>query len=127
MPKPLLTPVNILAFTEQLYLKTDASILLEANAVATDFSTWLNDKFDLTPEEKAYISTYPENVNKFYGHLFAAAFHSRSQITFAVAPANPAPRRAKETRANLFGEVKYNDSDQKLTGTFDINISFALL
>ncbi len=127
MPKPILTQENIQAFTDQLYLKPDASILLEADAVATDFGTWLNDNFDLTVDQDAYISTYPSIVNKYYGHLFAAGFLSRSGISFAAPPANPAPRRTKETRANLYGEVKYNDTDQELTGSIDIKISFALL
>ncbi|WP_313491944.1 MULTISPECIES: hypothetical protein [Sphingobacterium] len=127
MPKPSLTPENVQDFTDQLYLKTDAEIIAEANAVALDFASWLNSNFDLTTDQSTYIATFPEKVNKFYGHLFASGFLSESPVSFAAPPANPAPRRTKETRANLFGEVRYNDDDQELTGTFDIKISFALL
>ncbi|OJV50992.1 MAG: hypothetical protein BGO31_11025 [Bacteroidetes bacterium 43-16] len=127
MPKPLLTPENVQEFTDDLYVKTDAEIVSEANAVALDFATWLDNNFDLTTEQSTYIATFPARVNKFYGHLFASGFLSESPISFAAAPPNPAPRRTKETRANLFGEVKYNDTDQELTGTFDIKVSFALL
>lgn len=127
MPKPLLTPENVKKFTEQLYLKTDTEIIAEADAVALDFNSWLKNNFDLTTEQSAYIATFPARVSKFYGHTFSSGFLSESPITFAAPPANPTPRRTKETRANMFGEVKFDDKSLELTGTFDIKISFALL
>lgn len=125
MPKPTLTPNDVTAEIDVLYTLSDSALLLEANAVANDFSSWLTNKFALTPEQVTYIATYPDKVNKFYGYLFAAAFLTRGPIIFPAIPANPAPRRIKETRANLFGNVSYNDNE--LEGTVEVNVEFALL
>ncbi|OJV52502.1 MAG: hypothetical protein BGO31_07580 [Bacteroidetes bacterium 43-16] len=127
MPKPTLTPNDVTAEIDVLYTLSDSALLLEANAVANDFSSWLTNKFALTPEQVTYIATYPDKVNKFYGYLFAAAFLTRGPIIFPAIPANPAPRRIKETRANLFGNVSYNDNDNELEGTVEVNVEFALL
>lgn len=127
MPKPMLTPEDVAAELDVLYTLSDSALLLEADAVANDFSSWLTNKFALSPEEINYINTYPDKVNKFYGYIFAAAFLTRGPIMFPAIPANPAPRRIKETRANLFGNVSYNDNDTDLEGTLEVNVEFALL
>ena len=127
MPKPTLTPSNVSKFTADLYALSDSMVLLEADKVAADFSTWLNSIFDLTPEQFAYVSGYPIEVNRYYGFLFAATFMARGPIIFGVSPDNPAPRRFKETRANMFGTINYNDDTKELTGNMDVTIEFALL
>lgn len=127
MPKPTLTPIDVDAYLEELYGLSDSDLLLEANSVATDFSSWLNAKFVLTTDEANYLGTYTEKVNKFYGYLFAAAFLTRGPISFPAIPANPAPRRIKETRANLFGNISFNDSAQDLDGSVEVNVEFSLL
>lgn len=127
MPKPLFTPENVNDYTDTLYSKSDTEVLAQADAVATNFSTWLEDNFDLSSEQSAYLATYPDKVNKFYGHLFAAGFLSHSPIFVGATPVNPAPRRAKETRANLFGDIKFDDTSQTLTGSIEMKISFKLL
>lgn len=125
MPKPTLNPINVAALQEELYGLFDSDLLLEAQAVAANFSTWLTSKFALTPEELNYIDTYSEKVNKLYGYLFAAAFLTRGPITFPAIPVNPAPRRIKETRMNLFGNINFDELD--LDGTLEVNVEFALL
>ena len=125
MSKPTLTPIDVDAFLEELYGLSDSDLLLEANSVATDFSSWLSAKFVLTTDEINYLDTYSEKVNKFHGYLFAAAFLSRGQITFPALPLNPAPRRIKETRMNMFGNVSFNEQD--LDGTLEVNVEFSLL
>lgn len=127
MSKPILSPSDVSKYTADLYALPNSMIVLEADKVAADFRTWLNSTFDLSTEQIAYIDTYSEEVNRFYGYLFAATFLSRGQITFAAPPSNPVPRRIKETRANLFGEVTYNDQDQTLDGAMDVTIEFTLL
>lgn len=113
--------------TAKLYALPDSLIVSEADKVAADFRAWLNSNFDLTKDQIAYIDTYPEHVSRFYGYLFAATFLSRGQITFAAPPNNPVPRRIKETRANLFGDVRFNNRDKRLDGTLDVKVEFSLL
>ncbi|CDS92082.1 hypothetical protein BN1088_1430486 [Sphingobacterium sp. PM2-P1-29] len=125
MSKPTLTPIDVDAYLEELYGRSDSDLLLEANSVATDFSSWLSAKFVLTTDEINYLDTYSEKVNKFYGYLFAAAFLSRGPIIFPALPLNPAPRRIKETRMNMFGNVTFNEQD--LDGTLEVNVEFSLL
>ena len=125
MPKPTLTPIDVDAYLEELYGLSDSDLLLEANSVANDFSSWLNTKFVLSPDEINYLDTYSEKVNKFYGYLFAATFISRGPIIFPALPLNPAPRRIKETRMNLFGNVSFDEQD--LEGTLDVHVEFSVL
>lgn len=127
MPKPNLTPDNVDALTKEINDLDVASRILEADAVAADFVVWLKSKFDLTAEQITYVDGYPEDVKKFYGYLFASGFLTRSPIIFSALPANPVPRRTKETRANLFGNVSYNDSDKTLDGNFEITLEFSLI
>lgn len=123
----ILSQSDISALTSTLYALPDSLLVAEADHIAADFRTWLNDNFNLTTEQVAYIDTYPELVNRFYGYLFAATFLSRGQITFASPPDNPAPRRIKETRANLIGDVTFNDQSKSLEGSLDATIEFTLL
>ncbi len=127
MSKPDLTPANVAKFTTDLYLLSDSMIFIEAQNVAADFRVWLSNTFNLTTEQVSYIDTYSETVNQYYGYLFAATIIARGQITFAAPPNNPLPRRFKETRANLFGAVNYDDDNKELTGTMDVTIEFMLL
>ncbi|OJV54238.1 MAG: hypothetical protein BGO31_12875 [Bacteroidetes bacterium 43-16] len=122
-----LTPEDVEAEITTLYALSDSALLLEADAVALDFPAWLKGKFDLTSDQIDYLDTYSEGVKKFYGHIFAAAFITRSPIIFPAIPDRSTPRRIKETRANLFGSVSYDDGSQELTGTVEVNIEFALL
>lgn len=125
MPKPSLNTIDVAAFLEELYGLSDTDLLTEANAVAADFSSWLSNQFALTQDEINYIDTYSEKVNKLYGYLFAAAFLTRGPISFPAIPVNPAPRRIKETRMNLFGNLTFNEQD--LEGTLEVNLEFALM
>lgn len=127
MSKPVLSTSDVAKLTADLYALPDSSIILEAGKVSADFNTWIKATFALTPEEIAYVDTFPLIANLFYGHLFAAAFLSRGPIIFPSIPDNPLPRRFKETRANLFGNVTFNNDDKELTGTMDVTIEFALL
>lgn len=127
MAKPILSPSDVAKVTAGLYGLSDSMLILEAGKVSADFNTWMKATFDLTLEETAYIDTFPLIVNLFYGNLFAAAFLSRGPIVFPAVPNNPAPRRIKETRANLFGSVSYNDQDKGLDGSLDITLAFTLL
>lgn len=127
MAKPILSQSDIDSLTSKLYAQSDSLLVAEADKVTADFRSWLKSNFDLTAEQITYVDTYPTIVNKFYGNLFSAAFLSRGPITFAAPPANPVPRRIKETRANLFGEVKYNDQAKGLDGSLDVTIDFMLL
>ncbi|MEN5232477.1 hypothetical protein [Sphingobacterium faecium] len=125
MPKPTLNTIDVTAFLEELYGLSDTDLLTEANAVAADFSSWLSNQFALTQDEINYIDTYSEKVNKLYGYLFAAAFLMRGPISFPAIPVNPAPRRIKETRMNLFGHINFDEQD--LDGTLEVNVEFDLL
>ncbi|MBL7706830.1 MAG: hypothetical protein JNM21_14885 [Taibaiella sp.] len=127
MLKPILSQSDIDSLIAKFYSLPDSLLVAEADKVAADFRTWLNSEFDLTTEQIAYVDTYPEIVNRFYGYLFASAFLTRGPITFPAIPNNPAPRRIKETRANLFGDVTFNDQAKSLDGTLDVTIEFTLL
>ena len=127
MSKPALTAEDVAALTATLYALSDDSLLAEANAVAADFNTWMDSKFDLTPDQITYIDSFPDHIKMFWGYLFAAAFISRGPIDLGSIPLNQAPRRIKETRANLFGDISYNDDEKELVGALNIEVGFELL
>lgn len=122
-----LSPSNVTAKTTELYALSDAELILQADAVAANYLGWMKDNFDLTPEQIAYISDAPAKVQKTWGHLFAASLLTRGDISFGPLPANPAPRRTKELRMNMFGDLTYNDSSKVLNGSIEVSISSKLL
>lgn len=127
MSKPPLTTEDVSALTTELYALSDSELLLEADAIAADYLGWMEDKFDLAPEQITYISSAPTQMQKFWGYLYAASFASRGPITFGALPPNPPPRRIKECRENFFGFVTYNNRTQQLTGGLEIEVEFQLL
>lgn len=127
MPKPTLTPANVNLVLDEIYLLTDAEVGAIADSMAGDFYGWINDRFALTTEQQTYISGAPTKVKKFWGYLHAACLEARGEINFTLPPLNPVPRRAKETRENLFGEVTYSEATGELTGPFQINVAFKLV
>ena len=127
MSLPALTPDEVSNLTSELYALSDDSLLAEANAVAADFNAWMDSKFDLTPDQTTYIDSFPDNVKMFWGYAIAAAIISRGPIDLGSIPLNQAPRRIKETRANLFGEISYNDDDKELVGGLNVEVGFELL
>lgn len=127
MEKPAFTTDDVSNLTAELYSLSDDSLLAEANAIAADFYAWMESKFDLTPDQTTYIASFPEHIKKFYGYACAAAFISRGPVNLGSIPLNQAPRRIKETRANLFGEISYNNGDQELVGALSIDLGFELL
>ncbi|OJV55357.1 MAG: hypothetical protein BGO31_20730 [Bacteroidetes bacterium 43-16] len=127
MSKLTLNPENVAALVDQLYALTDSALESEADAIATDFVDWMDGHFDLTTEQYDYINSAPANVRKCWGYSYASTFLTRGPILFGAIPANPVPRRIKELRHNMFGNVSYNDGDKTLDGSIEVNVEFALL
>lgn len=127
MPAPTLTPANVTLVLDEFYLLTDAELRLAAIDMASDFYSWMNTNFTLTAEQQAYISGAPLNVQSFWGFMHGACLLKRGVINFSLPPLNPVPRRAKETRENMFCDVVYSNATMELTGSFQIDVSFTLV
>lgn len=56
MKKPL-TPTGVSEVVTELYALPTESLLIEADAVATDFRLWLTNHFTLTPRQEAFIAS----------------------------------------------------------------------
>ena len=124
---PKLTPAGVAEVTAGLYALSNAELILQTDQVASDFVSWMEDKFDLTPSEIEYIKTAPIEVVKFWGYAFASALVTRGPITFPTIPDNPEPRRAKELRENMIGDLRYDNATKKMTGSIQTTIAFKLL
>jgi len=124
---PKLTPAGVAEVTASLYALTNAELIVQTDLIAGDYVSWMQDKFDLSPSELEYITTAPIEVIKFWGYSFASALVTRGPITFPTLPSNPEPRRAKELRENMIGDLKYDNATKKLTGAVQTTISFRLL
>lgn len=124
---PKLTPAGVAEVTASLYALTNAELILQTDQISSDFVSWMQDKFDLTSSEIEYITTAPIEVIKFWGYAFASALVTRGPITFPTLPSNPEPRRAKELRENMIGELKYDNATKKMTGSIQTTIAFKLL
>lgn len=111
----------------ELYVLTDDQLMDEARLAAVNFASWISSKFILSTEQSAYLSTVPDKVQFIWGHLYAAALVTRGDIIMFPLPSNPPPRRTKETRKNINGEIVYNDNDQESVGTINIEIDWKLL
>ena len=55
MTKRPLTPTGVSAVVTELYALPTESLLIEADAVATDFRLWLIEHFELTPKQETFI------------------------------------------------------------------------
>lgn len=127
MPTLILNPADVAEKTNELYLLSDAELAAQADALASGFLTWMQINFNLSSEQVAYISNAPVNVQKIWGYQFAAAILTRGPVNFGPIPVNPAPRRTKELKMNMFAELTYDDSTEKLTGSIEASLSFELL
>ncbi|MGJ1435677.1 hypothetical protein [Sphingobacterium sp. UGAL515B_05] len=124
---PKLTPAGVAEVTASLYALSNAELILQTDLVASDYVSWMQDKFDLTPSELEYITSAPIQVVKFWGYAFASALITRGPIIFPTIPENPEPRRAKELRENMIGELRYDNASKTMTGSIQTTIAFKLL
>ena len=127
MPTLILDPADVAVKTDALYMLSNAELAAEADSLASGFLTWIQLNFALTTEQVTYISNAPINVQKVWGYQFAATILTRGPLNFGILPLNPAPRRTKELKMNMFASLSYNDQDQELTGNIDTTLSFSLL
>lgn len=111
----------------ELYVLTDDQLMDEGRLATANFVSWLSSKFIFSAEQSAYLSNVPDKVQYIWGHLYAATLVTRGDIIMFPLPSNPPPRRTKETRQNINGEIVYNDNDQESVGTINIEIDWNLL
>lgn len=126
MAKPILSPSDVSGLVSELYALPDSELLIEADAISLDFVGWMDSHFDLTTEQYTYIDQAPDFVKKYWGYAYAAVLLTRGPVTFGAMPANPPPRRIKELRHNMFGDVVYDDDIQEMSGGISLDINFSL-
>lgn len=95
MPLYPFTPTGVNSKITAMYALTDAQLLVEAEAAASDFVAWLQANFSFDTEQLDYLSIIPANVSKVWGYLSAATFIGRGSVGMGALPSNN--RRIKET------------------------------
>lgn len=124
---PKLTPEGVAEVSASLYSMTDAELIAQTDQVASDYVSWMTSRFELTAAQIEYLASAPHKVQKLWGYALASTLITRGPIVFPALPSNPEPRRAKELRQNLFGDVSYDDDSKVIDGAIQMTISSRLL
>jgi hypothetical protein len=85
-----LTSQGVVDLLEELYELSDPDLALQAEAVQTDFRTWVSDNFDLSGSQVTYLSGMSENDVTYFGQQIAFCFIHRLNISFEY-PSPPEP------------------------------------
>ena len=93
MPVQPLTPAGVTAKTAELYALTNALLNAQADAVESDFATWIKDNFTLSTAQSTYLSGMNNHVLKYFGSQCSVAFRARRPVSL-ISP-DPVPPTAK--------------------------------
>ncbi len=128
MPKQDFTPDGLATKLTELYALSDASLTTQAEAMASDFSTFMTDNFNFTTSEGSYLSGMTATAALVFGWQLAAVLLVRGPITMDDLPDNPEPPRPKEIKITLDGHLSYsNGTPGGLESTLSASISWTLL
>lgn len=95
-----------------LYNLSDTDLMEEAKKMCADFMAWLNDNFELTPEQELYFKGVPETLLFGWGAQFAGLIITRGAINLDVSDP-PETRRTKQIRTQTTIEFDF-DPDNTL-------------
>ena len=131
MPIYPFTPTGIADKQADLYNNTDADLLLEARAIATDVYAWLLANFTLTTKQQTYISSTPVHIRYSWGAIISAAVNQRSLIEMESVPTNYGPpRRTKEIMIAISGDCNFFppvSGPATTTGTIKVSVQYRLV
>lgn len=122
------TPTGLSAKLAELYALTDADLLTQAKLIANDFKSFMGTNFSFTSDQAIYLGSFDAHTTFTIGSQMAAGVALRANITMDNVPPNPTePRRPKEIRPGMTGDISYVDGPYSgLSGTLEIHISWEL-
>lgn len=85
-----LTPQGVSDQLTALYSLSNSALEVEANAIKSNFRTWIEDHFSLSNDQKRYLYAMPDKSVQYFGDQCWFCFLYRLKITL-VYPAPPSP------------------------------------
>lgn len=75
----------------QLYALSDARLAAQANAISSNFKSWIAGNFNLTTAQLIYLDSMADAATEYFGQQCAFCFNNRLQIIldYPDKPANP--------------------------------------
>ncbi len=126
MVKVPFTPEGVLAKTEELYALSDQELLVQAQAVGTDFKSWFRTHFILKPSQEEYLGAIPASFLLFWGYQFGSAFIGRLPVMLMGLPDEPRRTKQGNTSASFSGSYtpERNGNAPELSFDGEVTIEF---
>lgn len=94
MPSQPLTPAGVTAKTTELYALSNALLAAQADAVESNFRSWIAANFTLSTSQSDYLDRIDDHAAKYYGAQCSVAFRSRLAVSLTIGP-DPGPGSSK--------------------------------
>jgi len=120
------TPAGVTAKTTELYALSDSLLAAEADAVASDFRSWVNANFTLSTPQSAFLAGINDYAARYYGSQCSVAFIARLTVALSVG-VEPFPPSIKWVLSESTLVVETNSAgDLKTTGSLTFKIEYTV-
>ncbi|OKS85703.1 hypothetical protein [Mucilaginibacter polytrichastri] len=79
-----LTAAGVTAKTTELYALSNSLLAAQADAVQSDFATWIKGNFTLSTPQSDFLTGMNATALKYYGAQCSVAFRSRLTISLST-------------------------------------------
>jgi|SRR5690606_8260093 len=117
MAKVPLTKAGVQTKLSELYALPQKDLDAEALEVATDFKNWIEKTFELSADEKHYLTTATDEFTRFLGSILYPGIRNRLPIKFKPAKT---VRAAKRFETKTTYDFNFNWTDKSLLHETDI-------
>lgn len=118
------TPTGVQDRLDELYSKPKEIIELEAVSIEIDFSSWIENNFDLDSTQKSFLHGIKEEALNYFGSQCALCFRHKLPIIL-IYPTPPEPGYAKwpET-SNDIRVIADSNGNISVTGSLTFTMVF---
>ncbi len=125
MPQFPFSPQGVQDLLTELYALPDPDLAIQADAISSDFKTWIAENFDLTTEQISYLNAMDDNATDYYGQQCSFCFDNRLQIlmNYSEKPANPSYSKWN-TSTNTISVQADGTGQSKVSGELVFSLTY---
>lgn len=107
MPKLPFTKQGMQLKLQQLYALNDAQLSVAAREISDNLASWLDNNFNLSPDQQTYLSTMPSRVVDAIGYELGSVVILRGQVFPPEPQSYPPAQRTKQVKTKKKGSCHY--------------------
>lgn len=110
---------------QELYDLSDALLEVEADAIRADIIDWIDNNFNVTPEQESFLLSINNRAKAYLADTCAVAVKYRVPINFEPLPESSNAQQVRASKRvdiknNIFTSFDVTGSSPVFTGTVDI-------